>query len=321
VGSVFVVAEQRQGAVASPVLELCSAARGLAENVTAFVWGEGSGQTSPTLGRYGATRVIDLGHLGDSLSGPRVAAAISEEVAVSSPGAVFAAASYEGRDVAARLSARVDRPVVANVVGLTLEGGELVSSHMVFGGTTIVRARFTGPGPGIFIIRAKSFEAVESSATAPEVVARPAPPLEATDAARVVARHMEPRSGPSLDDAKVVVSGGRGLGGPERFALIEELAGLLGGAPAATRAIVDAGWAPYAYQVGQTGKTVTPDVYLAFGISGATQHLVGMKGANHIIAVNRDPEAPIMQVADLGVVGDVSQVLPKLVAAVKGLSG
>ncbi len=146
-GEIFVVAEQRHGDLASPVLEVCTAARGFADNVTAFVWGEGSGQTAPMLGRYGATRVIDVGDLGDGLSGPRVAAAIAEEVTVSGPGAVFAAASYEGRDIAARLSARVDRPVIANVVGLAFEGGELVSSHMVFGGTTIVRARFTGrPG-------------------------------------------------------------------------------------------------------------------------------------------------------------------------------
>jgi electron transfer flavoprotein alpha subunit len=139
----------------------------------------------------------------------------------------------------------------------------------------------------------------------------------AAGAAQVTAVHVEETTGPKLDEADIVVSGGRGLGEASSYALIEDLAKLLKGAPGASRAIVDAGWVPYSYQVGQTGKVVKPTIYLAAGISGATQHMVGMKGSKNIIAINKDKEAPIFGVADLGIVGDVHKVLPKLIEALK----
>ncbi len=223
--------------------------------------------------------------------------------------------------MAGRLSARLGRPVLTNVTGLVESDGALSSQHPVFGGSHIVTARFTGAGPAIFVIRAKSFVAEPSGGAAASVVAAPVPDVAATNTAKIVERHVEERSGPKLDEAAVVVSGGRGLGDAANYALIEELAKLLHGAAGASRAIVDAGWVPYSHQVGQTGKTVKPTVYIACGISGATQHLVGMKGSKNIVAVNKDQEAPIFSVADLGIVGDVHKVLPSLIEALKAKGG
>ncbi|MDA8314226.1 MAG: electron transfer flavoprotein subunit alpha/FixB family protein, partial [Actinomycetota bacterium] len=271
-----------------------------------------------TLGDYGASRVYDVGDLAGALPGPPVAAAMAALIgAGEGPEAVLFPASYDGRDVAGRLSARLDRPVLTNVTGLAEHDGGLLTEHPVFGGTQIVRARFTGEGPGIYVVRAKSFSAEPAGGSPAEVVAAPPGDVGPTGAARIVRRHVEEATGPKLDEAPIVVSGGRGLGAQEHYALIEELARLLHGAPGASRAIVDAGWVPYSHQVGQTGKTVKPTVYVACGISGATQHLVGMKGSKHIVAINKDREAPIFSVADLGIVGDVHRVLPALVEALQ----
>ncbi|HTW97285.1 MAG TPA: electron transfer flavoprotein subunit alpha/FixB family protein [Acidimicrobiales bacterium] len=316
--SVWVLAESRDGTPLPVVLELLTAARSLAPVVDAVAWGPAAASSAATLGSYGARRLLDVGDLGESLPAPRVAAAIGRELeAGRGPDALLIGTSYDGRDVAARLSARIDRPVLTNVVGLSHGESGIVSEHAVFGGSQIARACFTGPPPHLFVVRAKSFAAAPCGGPPCEVVALDAPTTGATDGARVVARHVEAREGPSLDEASVIVSGGRGLGSAGNYSLIEELAKLLGGAAGASRAIVDAGWVPYSHQVGQTGKTVKPAVYLAFGISGATQHLVGMKGAQRVVAVNKDAEAPMIALADLGVVGDALEVLPKLIEALR----
>ncbi|HLN05585.1 MAG TPA: electron transfer flavoprotein subunit alpha/FixB family protein [Acidimicrobiales bacterium] len=323
---VWVLAEQQDGAPLGIVLELLTAARGFGNVVEAFTWGPGAASAATTLGLYGATKVYDIGDIGESLPGPKVAAAIAAEVGRGNcPDALLVGATYDGRDIAARLSVRLDRPVLTNIVGVDASSGALTTEHAIFGGSMVLRARFTDGVPGIFVVRAKSFaaepaqpaESAEAGGQPPAVVAVEVPETGATDAARIVARHEEERSGPKLDEAAVVVSGGRGLGSPDNYALIVELAQLLNGAPGASRAIVDAGWVPYAFQVGQTGKTVKPTVYIACGISGATQHMVGMKGAKNIIAINKDREAPIFTIADLGVVGDVTKVVPKLIEAIK----
>ena len=167
------------------------------------------------------------------------------------------------------------------------------------------------------MVRAKSFTA-EPGGAASRRWCRPRCRTSArTGTAKILERHVEERTGPKLDEAEVVVSGGRGLGSAENYAMIEELAKLLDGAAGASRAIVDAGWVPYSHQVGQTGKTVKPTVYMACGISGATQHMVGMKGSKNIVAVNKDQDAPIFSIADLGIVGDVHKVLPKLIELLK----
>jgi len=302
------------------VLELLTAARGLGNVVEVVTWGPSSVSAVTALGRYGAAKVLSVGDIGESLPGPKLAAAMAAQVSGGNgPDAILIGATHDGRDIAARLSVRLDRPVLTNVVGFDASEGGLTTEHTIFGGSVVLRAVFTGGAPGIFVIRPKSFAAEPGEATEPppEVVALDVPETGTTDAARVVARHEEEHSGPRLDEAAVVVSGGRGLGSPENYALITELAQLLNGAPGASRAVVDAGWVPYALQVGQTGKTVKPMVYIACGISGATQHMVGMRAAKNIIAINKDREAPIFTIADLGVVGDVTKVIPRLIEAIK----
>jgi electron transfer flavoprotein alpha subunit len=318
---VWVVAESSGGSPTSLTLELLTKARSMGSVVEAVAWGGDVASTAGALGDHGATKVYDLGDLGDALPGGRVAAAVAAQVeAGNTPDLILIGTSYDGRDIAGRLSARLDRPVLTNLVDLTVDDGVPVAHHAIFGGAQMARSRFTGDGPGIFVVRAKSFAAEPGGGSAAEVVPVEVPAAGPTDAARVLERHVEERTGPQLDEAEIVVSGGRGLGQADKYAMIEELAKLLKAAPGASRAIVDAGWVPYAYQVGQTGKVVKPNVYIAAGISGATQHLVGMKGAKNIIAINKDKDAPIFSVADLGVVGDVHKVVPKLIEALQGRS-
>ncbi|MHB1502353.1 MAG: electron transfer flavoprotein subunit alpha/FixB family protein [Acidimicrobiales bacterium] len=318
---VWVVAEVNDGVPTTTTLELLTEARSIATTVEAISWGPSTASAAGVLGEYGASVVHDIGDLGDALPGVPVAAAMAELVASGDvPDVMLVPASYDGRDVAGRLSVRLDRSVITNVVGLTADGDEVRSEHGIFGGAQVVTARFTGERPWIFVVRAKSFAAESSGGAPAQVVELARVDAGAVDTARVVSRHVEERSGPKLDEAAVVVSGGRGLGSKDNYAMIEELAKLLGGASGASRAIVDAGWVPYAYQVGQTGKTVKPTLYMACGISGATQHLVGMKGAKNIIAINKDQDAPIFSVADLGIVGDVLKVLPKLIEALRARS-
>ena len=318
VDKIWVLAEVADGAPITTSLELITQARSLAGTVEAVAWGDATASIAATLGEYGVTTVHDVGDLSGALPGVPVAASIAAAVAAGiGPDAILFPATYDGRDIAGRLSVKVDRPVLTNVVDLAPGDGGLVSQHAIFGGSQILSARFTGEGPAIFVVRAKSFPAEPSGGTPADVVAAPAADLGATNAATIVARHVEERTGPKLDEANVVVSGGRGLGEKDQYVLIEELATLLRGAAGASRAIVDAGWVPYSHQVGQTGKTVKPTVYVACGISGATQHMVGMKNSKNIVAINKDQDAPIFSVADLGIVGDVHKVLPKLIEALK----
>ena len=215
---------------------------------------------------------------------------------------------------------KLDRPVLTNGTALRVDGDKLIVGNAIFGGVTLVDTEFDGAGPFLAAIRPKSFPAEPSGGAAAAVVAVPTPDAGRAGAAKILARHVEEREGPKLEEAAVVVSGGRGIGSAEAYGpLVEELAKLLHGASGASRAIVDAGWVPYSKQVGQTGKVVKPKLYIALGISGATQHMVGMKGSDNIICVNKDGEAPIFGIADLGVVGDVHKVVPALIEALKAL--
>jgi electron transfer flavoprotein alpha subunit len=312
---ILVVVEPINGTLTSTSLELLTHARSLSSNVRAITWGDASG-VAGLVGEYGASTLYDVGDLAGALPGVPVAAAIVTLVASEPPDAVLIPTSYDGRDIAGRLSARLDRPVLTNVTGVSDEGG-LVTEHLIFGGTQTVKAHFTGAGPGIIVVRAKSFVPEPGGGAAASLVSAPAGETGASGAAKITTSHVEERVGPKLEEARVVVSGGRGLGHADTYVLVQEVARLLHGAAGASRAIVDAGWVPYSHQVGQTGKTVKPMVYIACGISGATQHMVGMKGSKNIVAINKDPDAPIFQIADLGIVGDVHKVLPALIEQLK----
>lgn len=321
IGSIWVVVDHAAGGGIAPAsLELLSQAARLADRVEGVTWGDGA-LRAPEAGAYGAGTLHTVGDVGPALPAPAVAAAMAARIqAGEAPDAILVPHNYDGRDIAGRLSARIDRPVLTNVTGLDADDG-LRTEHPIFGGSELLTARFTGDGPGIFVVRAKSFPAEPCGGPPAQVDTWEVPELGRAAAARIVARYVEEREGPKLDEAEVVVAGGRGLGEAGGYELIERLARLLHGAAGASRAIVDAGWVPYSHQVGQTGKTVKPTVYLAVGISGATQHMVGMKGSRYIVAINKDREAPIFSIADLGVVGDVHQVLPKLIAALEARAG
>jgi electron transfer flavoprotein alpha subunit len=305
-----------EGNVAPISLEILAKAREIADVVEVFTGADGA-SVAETVGKHGATTVHATGDLSGKLQGVHVAAALAAAIeGGAAPDAILLGTTYDGRDIAARLSVKLDKPVLTNNTDVEVGDGIVVSTQ-IFGGTQIVKTKFAAGGPAIALFRPKSFVAEESGGAAASVAELSVPDTGAAGSAKLLNRHVEETTGPKLDEAAVVISGGRGLGESGKFELIEELAKLTKGAPGASRAIVDAGWVPYSYQVGQTGKVVKPTVYLAAGISGATQHMVGMKGSKNIIAINKDPEAPIFGVADLGIVGDVHKVLPKLIEALK----
>ena len=311
----WVFAEETEGVPTAGSLELISKARAHGD-VSVFYVGEGSDPSFAALGEYGA---LDVYHFdaGDTLASAPAAAAMAS--LVSDADIVLFGAGNTDRDVAGRLAARMERPVISNA--LDFDGSDTITvSSEILGGTLGVTTEFTADKPAIIVTRPKAFAAEPTGANAPTVYPVEAPDTGRSGGAKVVERNVETSEGPDLEAAPVVVSGGRGLGSGDKFEMMHELAGLLGGAVGGTRAVVDAGGVPYSYQVGQTGKTVKPAVYIACGISGAMQHLVGMKGSATIIAINKDPDAPIFGLADLGIVGDVHKVVPQLIEALKARS-
>jgi electron transfer flavoprotein alpha subunit len=314
-GTVWVFAELSQDRAATGALELLTKARSLgAADVEAVCFGPGAGDAVAELGRHGATTVhlsTDPAFAELLLGGP-AADTLAAAVAEHQPDLILFAATHAGRDVAGRLAAKLDVPVIAN--GLDIEAGEAITvTTAIFGATQVVRTEFGARRPALALFRPKSFPAaVAPGAVAPRVVEVSAVIRECHRRARVVDRSVEVAAGSKLEEAEVVVSGGRGIQDAGNFELLREVAELLHGAVGASRAVVDAGWAPYSLQVGQTGKTVKPAVYIACGISGAMQHTVGMRGAQKIVAINKDPQAPIFKLADLGIVGDALIVLRQL---------
>ncbi len=317
ISTIWVFAQAQDGVPTTGTLELLTKARSLGGAVSAFFLGDAA-PVAAALGAAGAAKVYSTGDLAGQLPGPAGAAAIKALIdGGDAPDLFLFPQNYEGRDTVARLSVQLDRTVLTNNTDIAIDGDAVTVTTPIFGGNTLVTTRFAGSAPYLATFRPKSFAAEEGAAAAGEIVTAAIPEHGATGAARITAVHVEESSGPKLDEARVVVSGGRGLGDAGAYSMIETLAKLLKAAPGASRAIVDAGWVPYSYQVGQTGKVVKPEVYIAAGISGATQHMVGMKGSKHIIAINKDKEAPIFSIADLGIVGDVHKVLPKLIEALQ----
>ena len=307
---IWVFIEESAGVPTTLGLELLTKARELGDP-TVFYLGEGSDDAFATLGRHGATRVVHADP-GDRLPSAPVAAALAERLEPES--LLLLGQAYTDRDVAGRLAARLGVGILSNASDIRFDEGAVETEHEIFGGSQVATAK-ASDGPHIVLIRPKSFPAEPSNGASPDVEHVDLPDVGASEA-RIAESHVEEREGPQLEEARVVVSGGRGLGSPDAYQeLVESLAKKLRAATGATRAIVDAGWVPYAKQVGQTGKTVKPDIYIACGISGAMQHLVGMKDAGTIIAINKDADAPIFSIADLGVIGDVHKVVPKLIEA------
>lgn len=290
-------------------LETLTKARELDGDVAAVALGPGASAAADELGKYGAATVYasDDDVYADYVAQP-AAQALYELSQQHNPDLILFATNYDSRDIAGRLSAKTGSTLMSNATGLTATDTAQTS---IFGGTLIVDVKLEG-SPKLVLVRPKSFVPEESGGQATVV------PVEVSISddlkkAKRVERHEEEASGPKLEDAPVVVSGGRGLQEAGNFKLLDDLASAIGNAAVgATRAVVDAGWVPYAYQIGQTGKTVKPGVYIAVGISGATQHMVGMKGSKRIIAINKDEEAPIFSIADLGVVGDALKIVPAL---------
>ena len=313
--SILVYAELSEGKIASTSLELMAKARELGD-VYAVALGSGAKAAATTLGKHGAkvVHVNEDAAFDDYIAEPATDA-VAALVEQQKPDAVLFGFTPDSREVAGRLAARLGAGLIANASDLSTRDGSFVAAVPYFGGSKVASMKANGK-PAIVLVRPKSFEASESGGTA-EVKQIDTPIGDSSKRAHIAKRVVEASEKVKLEDARVVISGGRGMGGPQNFPLLDDLASALGGAVGASRAVVDAGWVPYSMQVGQTGKSVRPGVYIAVGISGAMQHTVGMKTSKVIIAINKDAEAPIMKMADLGVVGDALKIVPALTAAVK----
>ncbi len=314
--STLVFLEHHEGELQKDSLGVLAKAAQLGGDVSALIAGSGVEGLATQAGRFGAAKVYvaDDPALEAPLPQPRVDVA-ADLVRRHGFETVLFGATVLTADLAAGLAARLDAGLNWDLVDLAREDGKLVGKRPALDDTVYVDVGWKGE-PRLALIRTGTFEPVESPAE-PEVERVDVQLEDFSTRAKMIEQAHEESEGPSIEDADVIVAGGRGLGGPDNFALVEELAKALGGAVAATRAVVDAGWYPYSTQVGQTGKTVAPRLYIAVGISGAIQHKVGMQGSNVIVAINKDPNAPIFEYADLGVVGDLHEIVPKLTELVR----
>jgi electron transfer flavoprotein alpha subunit len=307
---ILVLAEHSGDTVKKVTLELLTLARQFGE--PSVVWiGDGAEAARDRLAEYGAARIyVAGGDVSDYVVAP-VAEVLAKLVADKSPGAVLLAATGEGKEIAGRLAVKTSSGVLTDVVGLSSGDGGIVAEQSIFGGAIIVQSRVK-TGTPVIAVRPNS-AAPEPAPAAGEIEQVAVELSDAAKSAKVTDRVVAERGErPELTEAAIIVSGGRGVGSGENFALIEKLADSLGAAVGASRAATDAGWYPHQFQVGQTGKTVSPQLYVAVGISGAIQHRAGMQTSKNIMVINKDPEAPIFELADFGVVGDLFKVVPQL---------
>ncbi len=315
---IWVFAEVGPDGPAPAAVELLAKARELGD-AEAVALGPGATAAAAALGDHGATTVFASDDpVYDEFLAQPAAHAMHALVEQHAPDLILFATTYTSRDVAGRLQAKTGTALMSNAIDVASVDR---ARTQIAGGTLLVDVELDGPAPHLVLVRPKSFVAEPVGGTAEVVAVDVEIPAELRTARRVE-RHEESASGPKLEEARVVISGGRGLQEAANFSLLDQLATTIGNAAVgASRAVVDAGWVPYSYQVGQTGKTVKPDVYIAVGISGALQHVVGMKGAKRIVAINKDADAPIFRLADLGVVADALQFLPTLIDEVRSRKG
>lgn len=324
--NVLIWIEQRDGNVDTISWEAMTAARqaadGLGGQVMAVLLGADTADLATAAIQHGADQAITI--TDGSLTQFRVepyAAALVKLIEAQQPKTVIMGASNSGLELSAYLAAKLGTGLAADVTDVAVDAGQLVATKPALIGNLMATVTFKGEGPSVITTRRRVFPAAAADSsrtgetTSAEVV------LAEADIATKIEGLEAASTEISLTDAQIIASGGRGLGGPEGFPMVKELADTLGGALGASRAVVDAGWIPYSHQVGQTGKTVQPDLYIACGISGAIQHLAGMKTSKIIVAINKDPEAPIFKVAHYGIVGDVHQYVPALTAEFKSRLG
>jgi electron transfer flavoprotein alpha subunit len=318
--AILVLLERRGSELKAASLQAVSTARRLADGtgdaVVALALGTGAASCAEIAGVHGADRLFAVDDAALDLYVPEVyAATLADAARRSEADTIVAAGTSLGRDVAARTCARLGTGLLSDVVELErAAGGALRGKRPVYSGKAYAWASVPTARPAMATLRPNVFPAVPGPPRAVEVIAIAAAPVP--QRARVVRLETPAAQEQDVAEASIIVSGGRGLKAPEHFSLVRDLAAALGGAVGASRAVVDAGWISHAHQVGQTGKVVSPSLYVACGISGAIQHLAGMSSSRVIVAINKDPEAPIFKVATYGIVGDVFEVLPKLTEAI-----
>jgi electron transfer flavoprotein alpha subunit len=321
--NILAFAEQRDSKVKKSSYEAVSAARMLADQLggscTALVVGSNVEGVAGDLGAYGASRVIVVDspklekHSNSAYAKVIAGVAAKEQAAI-----VVLPASQMGKDLAPRVAVKLNAGLASDCIALRVENGDVIATRPVYAGKTLLDVKVKTPVK-LFTLRPNVFAAARNGQGAE--VLKMEVPLEDTDFTSTVTQVSVATGRPDVTEADIIVSGGRGLKGPENFHLVEELADVLGAGVGASRAVVDAGWRPHDEQVGQTGKTVSPTMYVACGISGAVQHLAGMSSSKYIVAINKDKDAPIFQVADYGIVGDVLEILPELTAQLKQTLG